>query len=237
MNDMTAKIDEIGKTGKREIVLPGEVLAAKGLKPGPGTFQEKGQIYASTLGIRKEREGRVYVIPLAGKYMPQEDDDVIGMIIDIGPSHWLVDINAPYPATLHVNEVMWRVDFGDTAKYMNVQDIILTTVILVDETKRVQVSMKDPSLKKLTDGQIVEISHSKVPRVIGKKGSMISMIKKYTGCKIFVGQNGRIWINGDMEDMLDAIQAIRMIERESQVHGLTDSVESFLKQSKENRGK
>jgi exosome complex RNA-binding protein Rrp4 len=50
MNDMTAKSDEIGKTGKREIVLPGEVLAAKGLKSGPGTFQEKGQIFASTLG-------------------------------------------------------------------------------------------------------------------------------------------------------------------------------------------
>jgi exosome complex component RRP4 len=65
---------------------------------------------------------------------------------------------------------------------------------------------------------------------------MISMIKKHTGCRMFVGQNGRIWINGELDGMLDAIQAIKMIEKESQVHGLTDAVESFLKQSRDDRG-
>jgi exosome complex component RRP4 len=221
---------------KRELVLPGEELDVKNLKPGMGTYCEEGKIYASLLGIRRERSGYINVIPLAGKYIPKVDDVVVGMVIDIGPSFWLIEINSPYPATLHVNEVLWRVEFGDTAKYLNVQDMILARVFLVDETKRVQVSMKDSSLRKLTEGQIVEVSPSKVPRVIGKKGSMISMIKNYTGCRMFVGQNGRIWISGKMEGMQSAVQAIKMIERESQVHGLTDAVEAFLKESKTKKG-
>ena len=217
---------------RRELVLPGELIDVKDLRPGVGTFSEDGKIYASLLGIKKERAGFINVIPLSGKYIPKMDDVVIGKIIDIGPSHWLVDINSPYPATMHVNEVPWRVDFGDTAKYMNVQDIILAGILLVDETKRVQVSMKDRSFRRLTEGQIVEFSPTKVPRIIGKKGSMISMIKNYTGCRMFVGQNGRIWIDGDMDAMTDAVQAIKMIEEGTQVLGLTDAVEAFLKDSK-----
>lgn len=221
---------------RRELVLPGELLEVKNLKPGIGTFYENGKVYASLLGIKKERAGYINVIPLAGKYIPRIDDAVVGMVIDIGPSHWLVDINSPYPATLHVNEVLWRVEFGDTAKYLNVKDVILAQILSVDEVKRVQVTMKESSLRRLTEGQIVEISHSKVPRVIGKKGSMISMIKNYTGCRIFVGQNGRIWLHGEMEGMINAVQAIKMIERESQVLGLTDAVESFLKEARGKRG-
>ncbi len=220
------------KETKRELVLPGEVLEEKDLKPGTGTFYEDGKIYASLLGIKKERAGYINVIPLSGKYIPKSDDFVIGKVIDIGPSHWLIDINSPYPATMHVNEVPWRVEFGDTAKYLNVTDVMLAVVHTVDEVKRVQVSMKDRSLRRLTEGQIVEFSPSKVPRVIGKQGSMISMIKNYTGCRMFVGQNGRIWIDGDLASMTDAVQAIKMIEEASQVHGLTNSIEAFLKDSK-----
>ena len=93
-------------------------------------------------------------------------------------------------------------EFGDTARYLNVGDTMLAKVLMVDETKRVQVTMKEQGLRKLQGGQVVEISHSKVPRVIGKGGSMIQMIKNMTNCRIFVGQNGRIWLDGDIENMV-----------------------------------
>ena len=76
----------------------------------------------------------------------------------------------------------------------------------------------------------MEIAHSKVPRVIGKKGSMISLIKSYTKCRMFVGQNGRIWIDGDVDDIFNAIRVIKRIEEEAQVMGLTESVKSMLEQ-------
>ncbi|MGD1061032.1 MAG: KH domain-containing protein, partial [Methanomassiliicoccales archaeon] len=133
-----------------------------------------------------------------------------------------------YPAPLHVNEVPWRVDFGDTARFMNVGDTLLCKVLMVDETKRVQVTMKEQGLRKLQGGQVMEISYSKVPRVIGKGGSMIQLIKGMTNTRIFVGQNGRIWLDGDIENILYAIRAIKMIEENAQTMHLTEKVKEYL---------
>lgn len=212
----------------REIVVPGELLDSGKLRPGNGTYVSEGKIYASQLGIKSTKSNFVNVIPLGGRYIPVTGDNVIGKVIDIGPSNWLIDINSPYPAPLHVNEVPWRVEFGDTARYLNVGDTILAKVLMVDETKRVQVTMKDQGLRKLQGGQIIDISHSKVPRVIGKGGSMIQLIKSHTNCRIFVGQNGRIWLDGDIENIVAAIRAIRMIDEGAQTLRLTERVKEYL---------
>jgi exosome complex component RRP4 len=127
-----------------------------------------------------------------------------------------------------VTEVPWKVEFGDTSRYLNVGDTIMAKILMVDETKRVQVTMKEQGLRKMQGGQVVEISHTKVPRVIGKGGSMIGMIKNQTNCRIFIGQNGRIWLDGDIENMMVAIRAIRMIEEGAQTNHLTEKVKDYL---------
>ncbi len=213
---------------ERAVVVPGEVLDGEGLKPGVGTFSEGGQIYASLLGIKREQGGYVDVVPVGGRYIPREGDLVIGKVVDLGPSHWLVDLNGPHPSPLRVNEVPWKVDFGDTARYLDVEDAVLVKIISLDETKRVIITMKDRSTRKLTGGRIVEISHAKVPRVIGREGSMISLIKSFTNTRVFVGENGRIWIDGEIDDVVHAVTAIEMIESDAHVHGLTDAVRDFL---------
>ena len=210
------------------MVIPGDVIETHGLKPGEGTYVEGGKVFAGLLGIRSEQDGYVDVIPLAGRYIPRADDEVIGQVVDLGPSHWLVEINSPYPAPLHATESPWRVEFGETSHFMDVGDTLLAKVLGVDETKRVQITMRDHGLRRLTGGQIVEISHSKVPRVIGKAGSMISMIKEYTKTQAFVGQNGRIWLDGDVKDVVHAVRAIHMIAENAQAAGLTDSVRAYL---------
>jgi exosome complex component RRP4 len=217
-----------GSRQPREIVMPGDLLEGDKLKPGAGTYVSEGKIYAALLGIKSVKSNYVNIIPLSGRYIPAVGDSVIGKVEDIGPSNWLIDINSPYPAPLHVNEVPWRVEFGDTARDMNVGDVILAKVLMVDETMRVQVTMKDQGLRKLQGGQIIEISPSKVPRVIGKSGSMIQMIKGYTNCRIFVGQNGRIWLDGEVDNILHAIKAIQTIEEDAHSYGLTEKVKAFL---------
>jgi len=219
----------------RELVLPGELLAEGKFKAGSGTYMENGKIFAAQLGIKSIRSNFVNVVPLAGQYIPKVGDQVIGMIIDIGPSNWLTEINSPYPAPLHITEAPWRVDFGDTARYLKVGDVILAKVLMVDEVKHIQVTMKERGLRKLQGGQIIEIPHSKVPRVIGRNGSMIQMIKEYTNCRIIVGQNGRIWLDGDANDIAIAAKAIRTIDREAQCLGLTERLKEFLESSKKNR--
>lgn len=222
----------------RELVLPGEVLDTSGkMRAGVGTYMENGVIYSALVGIKNISKNFINVFPLKGRYIPRYGDKVIGIITETGANSWLVDINSPYPAPLHVNEVPWKVDFGDTPSYLKVGDTVLVKVEGVDEAKHVRVSMKEPGLRKLTGGNIIEIPASKVPRVIGKGGSMINILKEYTGCRIFVGQNGRIWIDGDIDGIALAIRAIKMIDEEAQTIGLTDKVKEFLEKESKIRRK
>lgn len=214
---------------ERELLLPGDLIDEDEVKPGRGTFKKNGKIYAAKLGVKTLRSGYVNVAAQSGRYEPQSGDKVIGTVTDLNSSFWMVDVNAPNLAVLHVNDVPWRVDYGDTASYIEVGDAVLVKITSVDEQMKMQITMDEKGLRKLNEGQIIEIPPSQVPRVIGRKGSMISMLKKYTGCRIFVGQNGRIWIDGDLEGQYLAVKAIQMIEENAQVVGLTEAVKQFLK--------
>jgi len=202
---------------------------AKGSKAGHGTFIENGKIYSERLGILNKREEYINVIPLKGRYDPIEGDFVIGIVEEASASSWLVDINAPYPALLHVNEVSWDVEFGETEKFLKHGDSIMAKILQVDVAKKIQITLKDRNLYKIRGGHIIYVEPSKVPRIIGKKGSMIALLKKYTRCRIFVGQNGRIWIDGDEEGIEKVLQTIKIIEDESLSFGLTNRIEELLK--------
>ncbi|HID25812.1 MAG TPA: RNA-binding protein [Thermoplasmata archaeon] len=215
----------------RDIVLPSQFLGdAKRYRTGPGTFVENGRIYAKTLGIRYIKDNTITVLPLKGSYQPRAGDIVVGIVEEVGTSMWLVDVNAVYPALLHVNEVPWHVEFGDTARYLNYGDVVLAKMLPSNEPDRLQITLKDRTLHKINGGTIIEIEPLKVPRVIGKKGSMIAALKKYTNCRIFVGKNGRIWVDGDTNAILKVERAIRLIEREAHTYGLTDRVSAFLRE-------
>lgn len=221
-----------GSGSLRPIVVPGEAVGGPGLKPGPGVYQQGGQLFAAHLGIRSESDGLVSVIPLNGRYIPKRGDAVIGEVTDFGPSHWLVDINSPYPAPLHATESPWRVEFGDTARYLKVGDVIMAHVLSVDEIKRVQLTMQEREARRLTGGMVVEVPPTKVPRVIGKQGSMLSLLQDLTGCRIYVGQNGRIWVDGPDPDAQIAESAIRLIEERAQAFGLTEAVRDLIERAK-----
>jgi exosome complex component RRP4 len=214
----------------REVVIPSQFLGdVKEFKPGRGTIVENGKIYSKILGVVNKNPPFINVVPLKGRYDALVGDIVIGIVDEAMSSSWLVDINAPYPALLHVNEVPWNVDFGETEKFLKTGDSLLGKILQVDLEKKLQITLNDRNLYKIRGGHIISVEPSKVPRIIGKKGSMISLLKKYTKCRIFVGQNGRIWLDGDDKSISQALQAIRLIEEESISFGLTDKVESLLK--------
>lgn len=218
-------------TEKRTIVVPGTVLGdAKNKKLGVGTFREKNNIYASRLGIKVEKAGYINIIPLSGVYNPHVGDNVIGIITECQLSSWMADINAPYPGMLHVNQVPWKVEFGSTGQYLNVGDSIICKIGLIDESKKIELSMEDRGSRKIDTGIIIDIQPQKVPRVIGKNGSMITLLKKYSNCWIFVGQNGRICIKGESDRVDFIVEAIRKIEKEAHTVGLTSRMEQFLKE-------
>ena len=220
---------------QREIVIPSQLLGdTKNKKAGRGTFVENDKIYAEILGVLNANSKYIDVVPIKGRYDPTQHDFVIGVVIEAMQSIWLVDINAAYPARLHVNEVPWNVEFGETEKYLNYGDVIMAKVLSVDQEKKLDITLKDGDrndrdLYKVKGGTIIDIEPSKFPRIIGKKGSMISLLKKYTNCLIKVGKNGRIWIDGEYEGIKKVINTIEMIQNESLSYGLTDKVEKLLK--------
>jgi exosome complex component RRP4 len=59
------------------------------------------------------------------------------------------------------------------------------------------------------------------------------MLKKELNCNIFVGQNGRIWVNGNEDNMDLAFKTILIIEKEAHTTGLTDRIMEFLKTEKD----
>ncbi|MCD4666251.1 exosome complex protein Rrp4 [archaeon] len=217
---------------EKSIVVPGEELA-EGMDylPGMGSFREGDKIFSSKLGLGLLDNKLIKVIPLTGTYMPRTDDQVIGRVSDISFGGWFVNLGGPYDANLSIREASEFIERGaDLTTFYNFGDIIMAKVSKVIRNSIIDLSMKGPGLRKLKDGKIIEVTPSKVPRIIGKQGSMISLIKEKTNCKIFVGQNGLIWIKGEkVEDEVLATNAILKVDEESHNEGLTDRIKEFLK--------
>ena len=211
----------------KNLVIPGQILADDEYYPGRGTFKEDGKVCSSLMGLVSLRNKKIRVIPLKSKYVPKKGDVVIGKINDVRFSMWDVNINSPYSGILPAFEVFGR-DKKELNKVYDVGDVLFLRVIDVDEVKKAKLGLKGRGLGKFKGGIIVDISPTKVPRLIGKKGSMINMIKNKTNCKIVVGQNGLVWVKGD-EDMEQLTrEIIHTIEVEAHTSGLTNKIKNKL---------
>lgn len=212
---------------KRKLVIPGDLLG-KG-RAGHGAFEENGEVFSRFVGLSEEREGVYIVIPLSGVYNPKRGDGVIGKIDDVIFSKWIVDINSPYEAVLTLSEgVEDFVDMTrtDLTKFYDYGDIIFSEISAITKTKNINLTMKSRKCRKLRGGRLIRVTPAKVPRIIGKGGSMVEMIKELTGTQIVVGQNGIVWVKGDNEDI--AAEAVLEIEEKSHVQGLTDHIKGVL---------
>jgi len=230
----------------RSIVVPGDLLAEGEDVEAQSIFIERigSRYYATITGLasveREDSKVKISIIPLEGAYIPRVGDIVIGLVRDIGLTHWEVDIASPYKGILIVQEVLDR-PFNPATdslkKYLDVGDYIIAKIAAFDRARDPLLTIKGKGLGRVTEGSIVEIKPSRVPRVIGKKGSMVNMLMSETGCEIVVGQNGRILIkcpNKDLEEIL--VLSLKKIEAEAHTTGLTERVREFIRQERERRG-
>ena len=214
----------------RDVVIPGDFLEErKGRKLGNGVYEEGEKVFSKFLGVPRINENEINVIPLSGTYLPRFGDRVIGIIETVEVSGWFVDINSPYSAFLPLSEAVEEfVDLqrAELTRYFDVGDIVFCRLSKVTKTKTVQASMRDFESRKLRNGVLIKVTPTKIPRIIGKEGSMIMMIKDKTKCEIVTGQNGLVWIRGENKDK--AIEAILTIEKDSHTIGLTEKIEKLL---------
>jgi exosome complex component RRP4 len=225
---------------RRQLVVPGDLLAEGDYIAGENTFKLDNKIYASRIGLVDYEDKKVNVVALRAFYSPRVGDTVIGTVVEVGFNGWVVNINAPYQALLRASDVLnrpFKPQKDDLTQVLDVGDLVVAKIASYDRTHNPQLSVDEPGLGKITRGQIVKITPTKVPRVIGKKGSMISMIKQETGCHIILGQNGVILVTGkNPEDEELAIMAIHKIEEEAHTTGLTDRILQMIRREKEKKG-
>jgi exosome complex component RRP4 len=211
----------------KEIVIPGDILSDEEYHSGRGTFKENDKVCSSLVGLVAIRDKKISVIPLQSKYIPKRGDVVIGEVTDIRFSMWNLDINSPYSGFLPASDV-----FGKEKRELNrtfdVGDVLFLRVVDVDEVKKVKLGLKGRGLGKFRGGILINITPTKVPRLIGKKGSMINMIKDETRCEVIVGQNGVVWVKGEPAMERVAEKVINMIEEQAHTSGLTDRVREML---------
>ena len=223
----------------KQLVTPGELLAEGDYLAGTNTYTEDKKIYASRIGLADVENKRVNVVALRSFYFPKVGDVVIGTVREVGFNGWTVDIKSPYIALLRASDVLsrpFKPQNDELSQVLNGGDLIVAKIASYDRAHDPQLTVGEPGLGKITRGQIMKVTPSKIPRVIGRKGSMISMIKQETDCQIILGLNGVILVTGKtLEDEDLAMSAIEKIEKESHTSGLTDRVTQFLKEEKTKR--
>ena len=117
--------------------------------------------------------------------------------------------------------------------FLDIGDLVIAKISAFDRTRDPTLTLKENGLGKITQGNTIKITSTKIPRVIGRKGSMINLLKQETGCQITIGQNGFIHITGQKPEMqILALQSIHMIEKDAHTTGLTDRVSEFIKTEK-----
>lgn len=193
-----------------EFVTPGTMIADKPTR-APYSYVEGGKTYAAVMGIYDEKASRF--IPLEGAYLPNIGDQVLGIVEEERTIGYIIDLGGTYKGLIFSRGLRTNLAPGD---------IVAAEISEINEVR--DINLQRPH--KLNDGEVINISPTKVPRVIGKNNSMLSIIEKGTGCDIFVGRNGLVWLRG--RDVKKAIETVKKVEREAHIHGLTDKIKQYL---------
>jgi exosome complex component RRP4 len=238
----------------RDVVVPGEVLTedTKNFLPGRGTMHnsDRTQIISLNIGLKQIRKNYVNVIPLRGFYTPRPGDKVIALVVDKNPVKYKCDINAKDFGTLKPKNTIKRgkmrsfrgggggysQEESNTEKF-EIGDILIVKILSASRVDKPELTTVGKYLGKKNNGIVISIDPPKIPRVIGRNGSMIKMLKNLTKSNIFVTQNGRIWLKGeDIAHERLLVESIEKIATEAHTVGLTDRIQEFITNEKKIRG-
>jgi exosome complex component RRP4 len=217
---------------KRKFVIPGDRITEGNVRPSMNVIKLGNAIIATRIGIAEAGRDGIKVIPLSGVYIPRVNDIVIGKITDHSSLSWEVDINSCFSGHLPAQDVFGR-DFSpardDMGRQLAIGDLITARIIVFDRTRDPMLTIQDKDLGKIPRGEFLKISATRVPRLIGKRGSMIQTIEQATQTRVLIGQNGIVVVTGrNPEGIKLAVRAIRMVEEEAHTSNLTQRVKVLL---------
>lgn len=209
----------------KKVVVPGEQISDKPFL-SETTVVEDGKTYSTVVGFMDE-ENRF--VPTKSAYTPRPGDSIVGVVVYVRGNGYKVDLNLPFEGFLSGK---------DTAVPFGLGDIMFGKIKDVDEIGNVDIM----DVRKLPPGKILEFPAAKVPRLIGKRNSMLITIMQATESEMYVGNNGYVYL-GERKDPKTgqpvpgwnlplALKAIDMVNRKAHMNGLTQQVADFLAQNK-----
>ena len=216
---------------QNQFVLPGDTIVTGDYTPEQNVIIDGDRAISTTVGFSEVNDNRVGVISLTGFYIPKIDDLVIGKVISFSALSWEIDINSYYSAILPASDIFGR-DFTSSRDNLSLKlakgDLIAARIVNTGSREPL-ITISGQDLGKIDSGELVKISPSKVPRLIGKQGSMIQAIEGATNSSITIGQNGWIIVSNDETNgLLKAIEAIRLVDEQAHVANLTDKVNKMF---------
>jgi len=195
----------------KKFIFPGDLIGTGKIQIN-NVYYSDGNTYSSVVGMYDEEEKRIIVFN--GPYEPKVGDVIVGVVEDIRGNGYSLNIGLAVNCFISSRDIRESVNYGD---------IIVAKISNYDESDGA-IELTEHSI--LRGGLIINISPFKVPRVIGKKGSMLDQIKNRTNTKIIVGKNGWIWMREGNTHLTKG--AIFKIEKEAHTSGLTDRIAEYL---------
>ncbi len=193
----------------KKIIVPGEQISETRLLTET-TIVENNKTFASVTGFINEENK---FVPIKSIYTPRQGDSIVGVVVYVKGNGYMIDINTPFEGFLSGKDTCVPFSMGEIM-YGKIKD--------VDEIGNVDIT----EARKLTPGKIIKFPSAKVPRLIGKKNSMIITIARGTDTEIYVGNNGYVYLSGGNIPL--AIKAINMVDKGSHTTGLTQQISDFL---------
>ena len=216
---------------QEQFVLPGDIIVTGDYQPEQNVILEGDRLMSTAIGFSEIKDDLVTVTPLTGLYTPKTDDLVVGKIVSHNALSWEVNINSYYPGILTAFDIFGK-DYSasrdDLSLKLNTGDIILARIANVNSRDPL-ITITGENLGKIDSGELVKISPAKIPRLIGKHGSMIQTIEGSTNATITVGQNGLIILKCDNSAGLKkAIASIKMIGMIQYDVNIEDKIQNIL---------
>ena len=217
---------------KKQYVIPGDVITTSPLRLRENVMLDGKKIIATSIGLTNIYDDSVRVIPLSAVYLPKIDDIVIGKITSIFGNSWFADINSCYEGMLLGQDVFGRGSsptMSDMKSRLDIGDLICAKIANFDRSREPLISIADQNLGKIDSGELVKISPPKIPRLIGKHGSMIQTIESSTDTSITIGQNGLIVLKSENGSNLDKIIKIfKMLDSTTDDSNMDEKIQKIL---------
>ncbi len=224
----------------KKIVIPGMVIDKniRVNKIGDYIIRDNRGLIPMLLGVIQYTRNMVDLIPYKNVYKPNKGDYVIGVVVSYAPNGWVLDIGSYTKAFLSASEMITNRRFDprrdELSKYLSIGDVVGVKISDVRRlgyfgvTLRASPEDKDKKFGRIKNYYMIKVTTTKLPRIIGKKGSMIKLMKQKIKGDLIIAQNGVILFKGSYEDYLLLKKIVSLIAAKTFASGLTDTVADIL---------